>query len=44
LAIKGADDQQKQILELFQAKAFVPTEPGNYQQIEDVAKRLGLLR
>ena len=44
LAIKGDDDQQKQILELFQAKAFVPTEPGNYRQIEDVARRLGLLR
>jgi len=44
LGISAADPQGKQILDLFTAKAFVPTEAANYGQIEEVARVSGLLR
>lgn len=44
LDIDGSDATEKEILELFQAGSFVATEPGNYAQIETVARSLGLLR
>lgn len=44
LGITTADPQGKQILDLFQAGGFVPTEAANYRQIEEVARASGLLR
>jgi phosphonate transport system substrate-binding protein len=44
LAIDGSDERQRTILELFQAKKFIPTEPANYTQIEEVARSSGLLK
>ncbi|QXV56964.1 putative selenate ABC transporter substrate-binding protein [Amycolatopsis sp. TNS106] len=44
LSLKGDDDQQRQILDLFQAKQFIATDVRNYEQIESVARRIGLLR
>lgn len=44
LAIDGSDERGRTILELFQAKKFIPTEPANYAQIEDVARSSGLLK
>jgi phosphonate transport system substrate-binding protein len=44
LGIDGSDEQERTILELFQAKKFVPTDPANYTQIEDVARSSGLLK
>lgn len=38
-----ADSEDKKILDLFGAESFVPTENGNYDQIEAVAEDLGLL-
>jgi len=44
LAIDGRTDQQRQILALFQAKKFIGTKPENYQQIETVARNVGLVK
>lgn len=41
LAIDGTE---REILTIFQAKRFIPTKPGNYTQIESIARSLGLLR
>lgn len=41
--LDAADADDKAILDLFGAMAFVPTENGNYDQIEAVAKDQGLL-
>ncbi len=38
-----ADPQGKEILDLFGAAQFVPTEDGNYAQIEEVARTAGLI-
>lgn len=43
LGLNAADPDDQQILELFGAKRFIPTENGNYDQIEAVATQLGLL-
>lgn len=43
LGIDGSDATEKEILQLFEAGSFVPTEPGNYAKIEQVARKLGLL-
>ncbi len=44
LALDGDDEQQRQILELFQAERFISTEAANYERIETVARSAGLLR
>lgn len=44
LGINGDTDQERTILELFKADGFIRSEPGNYDQIEDVARDAGLLR
>ncbi|MGH3518737.1 MAG: putative selenate ABC transporter substrate-binding protein [Haloechinothrix sp.] len=43
LGIDGSDDTEKRILDMFSAKGFIPTDPGNYRQIEAVAKTIGML-
>lgn len=43
-ALDPADPQQKQILELFGAGSFVETANGNYAQIEQIGRRLGLIK
>ena len=43
LGIDGSDQQESDILALFTAKRFVPTQPENYDDIEAVAKQLGLV-
>lgn len=44
LAVDGDTEQEREILELFQAGRFIPTKPENYDQIEDVARSSGMLR
>lgn len=44
LAIDGTDATEREILTMFQAKRFIPTKPGNYTQIDSIARSLGLLR
>ena len=38
-----ADSRSKEILELFGAESFVPTEDSNYAQIEEVGRKSGLI-
>ena len=38
-----ADAQDKEILDLFGARKFVPTEDGNYAHIEEIARKVGLI-
>lgn len=44
LDIDGGDDQEKQLLTLFQCKGFTATEAANYQQIESVGRSVGLIK
>lgn len=44
LGIDGDTGQERTILDLFQADGFIPSDPRNYDQIEDVARVAGLLR
>lgn len=44
LAMDGDTAQEREILALFQAGSFIATEPGNYTEIEAVAKQSGLIR
>lgn len=44
LALDGGDAQERQILELFEAKKFITTAPENYQQIEAVGRQIGLIK
>lgn len=44
LALDTDDPGEAEILDLFEAGSFVRTEPGNYDQIEQVARDVGLLR
>lgn len=44
LALDGSDDQERQILGLFQAEKFIPTKAENYQPIEQAAREAGLVR
>jgi phosphonate transport system substrate-binding protein len=44
LDIDGGDDQEKQLLTLFQCKGFTTTEAANYQQIESVGRSVGLIK
>jgi len=41
LSVDVAD--QAEILELFGAEAFVPSEPANYEEIEEIGRELGLI-
>ena len=44
LGIDGSDEQEKQILQLFQAGGFIATAPENYQQIEKIGRDIGLIK
>lgn len=44
LSIDGADAREREILELFQCSSFIASEPGNYAQIEAVARSTGLIK
>ncbi|MBW3614223.1 MAG: PhnD/SsuA/transferrin family substrate-binding protein [Actinobacteria bacterium] len=37
------DPKAKQILELFGAQRFIPTDNGNYRQIEEIGRKRGLI-
>lgn len=43
LALDGDDEDQREILDLFQANSFIPTEAENYDELEQVARSVGLL-
>lgn len=43
LDLDGDTDQERTILDLFQANSFVPSKPENYDQIEQVARSAGML-
>lgn len=43
LALDGGDEQERQVLALFQAESFIASSPENYTDIEDVARTVGLL-
>lgn len=40
LGLDGSDQRERDILALFTAGSFIPTEPGNYADIEAVARKL----
>jgi len=42
-SLSTADPTQAEILELFGAGAFVPSEAGNYEEIEQIGRELGLI-
>jgi phosphonate transport system substrate-binding protein len=44
LGIDGSDDQEREILSLFQCKRFIAAKPEDYQQIEAVARSVGLIK
>jgi phosphonate transport system substrate-binding protein len=44
LGLDGSDQRERDILALFTAGAFVSTEPGNYDDIESIARKLDLLQ
>jgi phosphonate transport system substrate-binding protein len=44
LALDGSDAEERQIMELFEAKKFIPTTPENYTQIEAVGRQIGLIK
>jgi phosphonate transport system substrate-binding protein len=44
LGIDGSDEQEKQILQLFQAGKFIPTSEDNYRQIESIGRDIGLIK
>ena len=44
LSLDPSDEREGEILDLFQASAFVPTDNGNYENIESVARDLGIIR
>lgn len=44
LAIDGSDATEREILRLFTARRFIPTNAGNYAEIESTARDIGLLR
>lgn len=44
LALDGSSTREREILDLFQAEKFIPTSPDNYQCIEKVARRIGLVQ
>jgi phosphonate transport system substrate-binding protein len=44
LGLTGRDDQERQILELFQCKGFIEAKVEDYQQIETIARSAGLIK
>lgn len=44
LGIDGSDATEREILDMFSAGTFIPTEPDNYARIEQVAREAGLLK
>jgi phosphonate transport system substrate-binding protein len=44
LALDGSDEQERQILDLFQCKRFIDTKVQDYQQIESIARAAGLIK
>ncbi len=44
LSLDPADPDQKEILELFGAQKFIPTENKNYAQIEAVGRQIGKIK
>jgi len=44
LAIDGTDPRQKEILDLFGCKRFVPARTGDYQQIEAIGRDSGVIK
>jgi phosphonate transport system substrate-binding protein len=43
LALDPADPAQAKVLDLYGAKKFIATEAGNYTEIEQIARKLGLI-
>ena len=44
LSLSSSEEKEKDILDLFQAQAFVASDNGNYEAIEGVARGLGIIR
>lgn len=44
IGLDPSDPGQKQILDLFGAGRFITTDDGNYRQIEEVGRQIGLIR
>lgn len=44
LGLDGSDAGEQEVLDLYGARALVPTAPQNYDQIEEIARQLGLLQ
>jgi phosphonate transport system substrate-binding protein len=44
LDLDGSDPGEQAVLDRYGAKSLVPTAPQNYDQIEEIARQLGLLR
>ena len=44
LSLSPSQEEQKEILDLFQAQSFVASDNANYDAIEDVARDLGIIR
>ncbi len=42
-ALDAGDAEHAEILELFGAGSFVPSEPSNYTEIEEIGRTLGLI-
>ncbi|WP_127480071.1 putative selenate ABC transporter substrate-binding protein [Nocardioides pantholopis] len=43
IALDGSTDEERTVLEGYGAAAVVPTEPENYDQVEEIARQLGLV-
>ncbi len=43
LGLDASDPAQAEILELFSAERFIPTKPENYDKIESIGRKLGLI-
>ena len=44
LDLDGSDPGEQKVLDLYGARSLVPTAPQNYDQIEEIARQLGLLQ
>jgi phosphonate transport system substrate-binding protein len=44
LDLDGSDPAEQKVLDLYGARSLVPTAPENYDQIEEIARQLGLLQ
>jgi phosphonate transport system substrate-binding protein len=43
LALDGSDPTETKVLQMYGATSVIATVPGNYDQIEEIARQLGLL-